>query len=303
MRVIAGDFGENRDARAIVRGLVTRRFEGITINKWLPGWGKHRIHSSQIATAQIVTDDNERDPGAIGNAIVGGLLFGPIGAVVGGMSKGSHKKATFVVALVDGRRFLATGSVEEFNLILGASLRREIAESRPVKSSARPALGGLGRLLIVLGGCLAVVALYWIIEGQARNTPRTRESRSVKPSTGDIVEPMGNPSSRDVPQPAVEKSPDPSNVAESAEGGDRTSHERTENWRTWVDRTLTFTVEATYVGMVSDKVKLRKRDGTIIYVDYDCLYPVDQIYIQDARKTEGMDSADGDGEGDPGRQR
>lgn len=49
------------------------------------------VEYSDITNAEILTETEEKDKSVIGRAIVGGLILGPVGAVVGGMS-GTGKK-------------------------------------------------------------------------------------------------------------------------------------------------------------------------------------------------------------------
>lgn len=50
------------------------------------------IEYRQINNAEILTECEDKDKSVIGRAVVGGLLLGPVGAVVGGLSGVSKSK-------------------------------------------------------------------------------------------------------------------------------------------------------------------------------------------------------------------
>ncbi|KAB2954239.1 zinc-ribbon domain-containing protein [Heliorestis acidaminivorans] len=84
---IKGTFDPQKN---IVKGIpegsinVTLHKKGIAINRYFENLLK--LHDSQIISLKYLSDKELRDKSALGRAIVGGVLLGPLGAVLGGLS-------------------------------------------------------------------------------------------------------------------------------------------------------------------------------------------------------------------------
>ena len=73
----------------------------------------------------------------------------------------------------------------------------------------------------------------------------------------------------------------PSNCAKDTNAlKERKAPSRVAEWRTWTDSSGTHKIEAKFGGMVSNKVKLIKRDGTSVQVLLEKLSEDDQNWIK-----------------------
>jgi len=70
---------------------------------------------SQISSVEVQSEESvKKVAGTLGWGLVGATAFGPLGLLAGLISGGKGKEVTFVCALKDGRRFLATASSSLF---------------------------------------------------------------------------------------------------------------------------------------------------------------------------------------------
>jgi hypothetical protein len=108
-KVLAGDFGSG--------------------DGWL-GWNDQfrlprggQVPSCLISRVEIATQENvKRIGGTVGWTLVGGALFGPLGAVAGFVMGGKNQNIVFTVEFRDGKRFLATGNTKTYTAIQAASM-------------------------------------------------------------------------------------------------------------------------------------------------------------------------------------
>lgn len=93
------------DQSALTQFCVTRQVPGLLCidensQQWYtpvgPGGKKHpRIHKfSDIIDFELLEDGNTITKGGLGQAVVGGVLFGGVGAIVGGVTGKKHGKST-----------------------------------------------------------------------------------------------------------------------------------------------------------------------------------------------------------------
>jgi hypothetical protein len=116
LKVLGGDFGENfyatvqRSALGDFTALVVKHRE----------FAKHRIQ-----TVEKVDESNKSSLlSTVGGAAVGTLLAGPIGLVAGALLGATPKRSAvlFLVRLNSGQRIMCSGSPEDYQTLLAASL-------------------------------------------------------------------------------------------------------------------------------------------------------------------------------------
>lgn len=70
---------------------------------------------NDVSTIEFATESNTKKArGAIGLGAVGGLTFGPVGAIAGLLLGGNKKETNFVVELKDGKMFIASTTPDIF---------------------------------------------------------------------------------------------------------------------------------------------------------------------------------------------
>jgi len=95
-RIVAGDFGQ---WTALSFGI----FKGATI-----GTFKRINLIKQLDKVQVITEENKKSIiSATGWGMLGGITFGPLGALAGLVFGGRHKEHYIACYLKDGRKFLA----------------------------------------------------------------------------------------------------------------------------------------------------------------------------------------------------
>lgn len=117
MKVLNGDW----PADSLVT--YTRSLTGkpTTINFQKSLFSLDRFKLSDIVSAEIVTADNHMSVGKkIGWGIAGGLLLGPVGAIIGGVAGGNNKEQVVAVVFRDGRKALIRGKTKELEPVVSA---------------------------------------------------------------------------------------------------------------------------------------------------------------------------------------
>jgi len=72
----------------------------------------------EVQSVEIMTEDNKKKfLGSAAFGAIGGLAFGPIGAVAGLLAGGNKRDVTFACYLKDGRKFMATADSKTFTKI------------------------------------------------------------------------------------------------------------------------------------------------------------------------------------------
>ena len=87
-----------------------------------------RINVSELETIEPASEDNvKKIGGTLGWGAVGGLAFGPLGALGGIILGGKGKEVTFVAQFKDGRKLMATTDSETFKKLQAAVFQASIA--------------------------------------------------------------------------------------------------------------------------------------------------------------------------------
>lgn len=111
LEIHAGDF---KKGKASTNGAVIAL-------PWQPGdglVGQSIVLNGQVTEVTIATEDAvKRTGGTIGWGLVGGAALGPVGLLAGLLLGGKGKDVTFILALNDGRRMLATTDSKTFTKI------------------------------------------------------------------------------------------------------------------------------------------------------------------------------------------
>jgi hypothetical protein len=115
-KVLGGDFGEN--FYATVQRSALGDFMALCVKH--RQFGKHRIQ----AVEKVDETNKSSLLSAVGGAAVGTLLAGPIGLVAGALFGGAPKRSAvvFLVRLTNGKNLLCSGSSEDYQTLLAASL-------------------------------------------------------------------------------------------------------------------------------------------------------------------------------------
>ncbi|MBX9498769.1 hypothetical protein J8Z86_22315 [Yersinia enterocolitica] len=92
-------------------------------DKWYQPIG-NRVKAVDIAKIEVASEDSvKKIGGSIGWGVVGGALLGPAGLIAGAIIGGNGKDVTFIVELVDGRKFMATTKSKEFKQLQAKNMK------------------------------------------------------------------------------------------------------------------------------------------------------------------------------------
>lgn len=84
-----------------------------------------KVPSKRLKSVEVATEEKiKKLSGALSFGLVGGVLLGPLGALVGALVGGNKKEITFVATFHDGRSFVATTDPKTF-----AALKAEALDS------------------------------------------------------------------------------------------------------------------------------------------------------------------------------
>lgn len=140
-QIVAGDFGEGRTGQVLVGNLYRESAQGFNMPTD-QGFRSEHILKGQIAILEVATEENlKRMSGAIGWGLVGGVAFGPLGALAGVLKGGNKKQITFVCQFKDGRRFLGQCDSKTYADVQAASFAsptKHPSLSAPIERSSEP---------------------------------------------------------------------------------------------------------------------------------------------------------------------
>jgi hypothetical protein len=78
----------------------------------------------QLARVEIASEESVKKLwGTVALGAAGAIVLGPLGMIAGALVGGRSKEVTFVAALTDGRKFLATTDQSTFVLLQAAAFR------------------------------------------------------------------------------------------------------------------------------------------------------------------------------------
>jgi len=97
-----------------------------------------RIPLDSLAKLETVgLENNGRDTGsAVGRALVGELLVGPIGAIIAAGTAKNRNQVTFLASFDDNRQFLGATDAEAFKTWMGTLLTRRCMEENEIARAA-----------------------------------------------------------------------------------------------------------------------------------------------------------------------
>ncbi len=85
-------------------------------------WGKTVGLNGFIERIELMTEDKAKSfLGAAGLGIVGGLAFGPVGAIAGLLAGGNKKEICFACYLKDGTKFMAIADSKTYQKLASIS--------------------------------------------------------------------------------------------------------------------------------------------------------------------------------------
>jgi hypothetical protein len=112
MTIHAGDFLPG-SGNCGWTGLSLRTVEHAVLGESIP--------FTQLATVEMATEETVKKlGGTIGWGTAGALILGPVGLLAGLLLGGKKKEVTFVCALKDGRKFMATAESKVFTQLKAA---------------------------------------------------------------------------------------------------------------------------------------------------------------------------------------
>ncbi|RTI66742.1 hypothetical protein C3I19_08920 [Campylobacter jejuni] len=79
---------------------------------------KNKFYISNIASIEIANQDNcKKAGGTIASAVIGGVLFGGVGAIVGAMAGGNEQITTVILTYENGTKSLAQVDSDMFEIL------------------------------------------------------------------------------------------------------------------------------------------------------------------------------------------
>lgn len=156
-KVIAGDFGEGKTGQILVGPLYRKSGHGFNLPVQGHTFKTEHIGTGQIESLEIATEENlKKLGGAIGWGVVGGLAFGPVGALAGVLAGGRKHEITFVCLFKDGRKFIGCCSTKTFTDIQTACFSA-LSASTPTQKTPTHIIVGRGLLAV---GVLIIAAVF-----------------------------------------------------------------------------------------------------------------------------------------------
>ncbi len=119
MKVLAGDW--DTGINVAIKKTMFGKIVGLMFQK--SAFGFETIPFNQLASAEVVTEDNHMSVGRkLGWGVGGALLLGPVGAVIGAVAGGNMKGRVIAVSFRDGRKVLIDADAKAAKLILAAGM-------------------------------------------------------------------------------------------------------------------------------------------------------------------------------------
>ncbi|EHP1404557.1 hypothetical protein NZT47_001706, partial [Campylobacter jejuni] len=109
LKILAGAYAENEYV------YIKNRDEMSNLKKIID---KEKFYISNIASMEVANQDNcKKAGGTIASAVVGGILFGGVGAVVGGMAGGNKQITTVILTYKNGSQSLAQVDSDMYQIL------------------------------------------------------------------------------------------------------------------------------------------------------------------------------------------
>ncbi|HFP7647186.1 TPA: hypothetical protein ACHD36_001765 [Campylobacter jejuni] len=109
LKILAGAYAENEYV------YIKNRDEMSNITRIM---NKEKFYISNIASMEVANQDNcKKAGGTIASAVVGGILFGGVGAVVGGMAGGNKQITTVILTYENGSQSLAQADSDMYQIL------------------------------------------------------------------------------------------------------------------------------------------------------------------------------------------
>jgi hypothetical protein len=169
-KILAGDFGVGTTGQVLVGALYKQSGQGFSMPMSGHSFRPEHIPTGMIQSLEIATEENlKRIGGAIGWGAIGGIAFGPVGALAVALAGGRGKEITFVCQFKDGRRFLGRCNAKVFTQIHAPPFEL----GRPTRVAIALAIVGLFLIAILVVGGLRT--------GQHHQSPEAA-SNAINPS-------------------------------------------------------------------------------------------------------------------------
>lgn len=116
-KIHGGDFLKDGEGSIILDSLA------LPVRRGMLGDKREVMSANEISEVDIATEESVKKlAGTVGWGAAGALALGPLGLLAGALVGGRKKEITIIVALQDGRRFLATVDRKTYTKIQAAAL-------------------------------------------------------------------------------------------------------------------------------------------------------------------------------------
>lgn len=156
IQFLAGEYGENKYK------YLKNKDKMHCLTKVVSG---KKLFVSDIQSIEVANQENcKKAGGTIAGAVAGGLLFGGVGAIVGGMASGNTQETTLIITFKNGGQALAKVDSEMYSIIQTLLFDRNSFEKKHKKKT------GLFKILIYcfLAFFVAIIALAMVGENNAK---------------------------------------------------------------------------------------------------------------------------------------
>lgn len=125
-KILSGDFPESTQLQEVLGKF--------TLNK-LVGWKIEKIGlNDNIERIELMTEEKAKSfLGAAGLGLVGGLVFGPVGALAGILAGGNKKEICFACYFKDGTKFMAVADPKTYQKLVALTFENPepLKETQP----------------------------------------------------------------------------------------------------------------------------------------------------------------------------